>query len=212
MKVLVMSLLLVSCGVDDDKETDDQKDPVVSETGDIASRHPGKTIFSFGGCKEQTVTDKEGNPLNEEGSPVTNDETPAKHPMCDYHRIAENSECGAGGDRCQITIFPQLEEDDTSEEATLGWPIMKWSASCMCSKKELPSETPAEQYRCGKGKCSLDELQKGVLSKATRNGKAVGSDNKLSKLEVDLLEDIVEHAFKELPEADMFTDYFKKSD
>lgn len=220
MKILLVSLLLISCGIDEDKNTDDEKDPTVSETkdptvseaSDLASKHKDRTIFSFDECdnKESVpVFDSEGNPEMEGGTQKT--ET---HPSCNYHRIAENADCGTAGNQCQITILPMLKDgDETTAPKTKGWHFFNWQAGCTCSKEKLSEQqqTPGS-YRCIEDKCSLDDLKDGLVKKATRNGKPTDSDVALSELEKDLLEDMVKDIFENLPKDTMFTEYFEEDE
>ena len=209
MKILLVGLLLISCGIDDEKDTDDQKDPSVSEAGDLASKHEGTTIFSFVRCNEGPVP-----VLDTAGNPVTGEDRIPKtetHPYCNYHRIAENDDCGSAGNQCQISVLPVVEDDATVPKPK-GWHLFRWEVGCTCSKEKLSEELQSGSYRCVADKCSLNDLQEGIVKKATRNGKPIGSDNKFSKLEKDLLEDMVKDAFENLPKDTMFADYFAEDE
>ena len=208
MKILLVSLLLISCGIDEEKDTDDQKDPSVSEAGDLASEHPNKTIFSFVRCNKDLLFNEDDSPaMGEDGTQLT-------HSSCSYHRIAENDDCGTAGDQCQITVIPETPQPDAdSDRATLGWPVIKWQVGCTCSKEKLSQQqTVPGDYRCAEDKCSLNDLQEEIVKKATRNGKPTSSDNKFSKLEKDLLKDMIKDAFDNLPNESIFADYFKEDD
>ena len=187
MKMLLVGLLLIGCGIDDEEDTDKAVAENTNKTsggGDLASKHQGRTIFSFGDCKVV---------------PLSVDQN---HSVCNYHRIAENSACGDAGNQCQVTIMPlgiATENEGESEKLKKEfWPWINWTAGCTCSAKEITHQGQEENsptYQCESGKCSLEELQKGVLSKATRNYQPTSDDNKFSELEVDMINDLAKHVF-----------------
>lgn len=209
MKILLMSLLLVSCGIDSEKDTEKVGDTdKTSSSNDLATKYQGKKFSSVIRCTSNTITDGEGEEHEE--------------PFCLYLRATENSECGTSDDQCQIIIRPEgpvasddkkqgIIEDICSDEKKGIWPLTSWTAECTCSERKItPSqEEDLSMYQCEDGKCSLEELQKGVVSKAIRNYQPISDDNKLSELEKDMLNDLVKEAFDDLPQK-MFRDYFAK--
>ena len=210
MKMLLVGLLLIGCGIDDEEKTEKVEKSDTERTSasdDLATKYQGKAIHSSSTCM------------------LTNMPEVSDLPYCSYTRNTENSDCGKKGNYCSIMIiargltgpehdkYQKIQESITKDPDKDVWPLTYWTANCLCSEEKITTtngqdDSDETKYQCEDGKCSLEELQKGVLSKATRNYKATSDDNKLSELEVDLLKDMVKDAVANLPQ-EPFRNYFK---